>query len=113
MIQKNRMYRISDDKVKDGLFNWLFGGNEDGKKKKRKHFEDLDEGDKIIFKRASGSKDYGVVQSVFKNLGDKGIEYGVKVKGSKDNIVVPEEKITEVEDSVKPLAEKRMYRKSS
>ena len=108
MITKNRMYRMSDNKVEDGLLGWLFGdGDDDKKKKKRKDFDDLDEGDKIIFKRSSGSKDYGVIKSVFKNLNDKGIEYGVKVKGSKDNIVVPEDKISEVEDS----ANKRMYRK--
>lgn len=108
MITKNRMYRMSDNKVEDGLLGWLFrDGDDNKKKKKRKDFDDLDEGDKIIFKRSSGSKDYGVIKSVFKNLNDKGIEYGVEVKGSKDNIVVPEDKISEVEDSVN----KRMYRK--
>lgn len=110
---KNRMYRTQerdDDGLWDGIKR-LFGGGKDSDKKNRN--VEPEKGDEIVFKRASGSKDYGTVESVFKNMTDKGRDYGVKVKGSKDNIVVPGENVEEVKDDKKNNTMKnRMYRVS-
>ena len=109
------MYR-TQQRLDDGLWEGikrLFGGGDKDKGRTRDRDAEPEKGDEIVFERASGSKDYDTVESVFKNLTDKGRDYGVKVKGSKDNIVVPEENVQEVRDSkTNNTMKNRMYRVS-
>ena len=110
MISKNRMYRISDNKVQDGLWDSikrLFKG-EDKKKVERgkgRYNPEHEAGDTIKFKRQNGQTANGLVANVYQNMEEGGIDYGVKTSKSVDNVVVPEENII---DSRK---QKRMYRK--
>lgn len=89
----DRMYR-KVQRVDDGLFDGikkLFGG---GKKKRRKNSDpEHDVGDKIKFERRNGQNANGVIENVYYNEEDGGIDYGVRSTRSTDNIVVPEENV--------------------
>lgn len=89
----DRMYR-KVQRVDDGLFDGikkLFGG---GKKKRRKNSDpEHDVGDKIKFERRNGQNANGVIENVYYNEEDGGIDYGVCSTRSTDNIVVPEENV--------------------
>lgn len=113
MIQKNRMYRISDNKVQDGLWDGIkrfFGGSDKPKeqRKKGKYNPEYEAGDTIKFKRQNGQSANGLVTNVYQNMEEGGIDYGVKTSKSVDNVVVPEENIIDSVD----LAKRRMYRVS-
>lgn len=90
----DRMYR-KVQRVDDGLFDGikkLFGG-----KKKRRKNSDLEHnvGDKIKFERRNGQNANGVIENIYYNEEDGGIDYGVRSTRSTDNIVVPEENIVD------------------
>jgi hypothetical protein len=52
-------------------------------------------GDKIKFERRNGQNANGVIENVYYNEEDGGIDYGVRSTRSTDNIVVPEENIVD------------------
>jgi len=87
---RKRMYRISDNRVDDGLWSGikkLFGGRNDE--------AEYEVGDKIKFERKSGQNANGVIENVYHNEEEGGIDYGVRSTRSADNIVVPEENIVD------------------
>ena len=91
----DRMYRMTQ-RVDDGLrdvIKSIFGG---GKKKRKKNSDPEHEvGDKIKFERRNGQNANGVIENVYYNEEDGGIDYGVRSTRSTDNIVVPEENIVD------------------
>ena len=110
MIQKDRMYRISNNKVQDGFWDGLkrfFKGEEKVERKKGRYNPEYEAGDKIKFQRQNGQDANGLITNVYQNMEEGGIDYGVKTSKSVDNVVVPEENIIDSTD----LAKRRMYRK--
>jgi hypothetical protein len=93
--------------ISDGLWSGIkkfFSGNS------REGAEpEYEVGDKIKFERRSGQNANGVIENVYKNEEDGGIDYGVRSTRSTDNIVVPEESII---DNSRRGVRDRMYRVS-
>ena len=92
--------------ISDGRF-WnnvkrLFGGG-------RNNDPEYEVGDKIKFERKSGQNANGVIENVYHNEEEGGIDYGVRSTRSADNIVVPEESIV---DNRCTTIKDRMYRVS-
>lgn len=110
MEQRNRMYRISDNKIEDGFWNGvkrvLFGGGNDNRRdgSRTKHRQ----GDRIRFERSNGKKASGTIENIYKNEEDGGIDYGVRSSITLENIVVPDENV--LEDSKQNNVKNRMYR---
>lgn len=88
----NRLYRRNEP-IQDGLWSGikkLFGG---GKKKNQNIDSEYEEGDRIKFQRTNGKNATGIIQNVYWNDAEGGVDYGVQSSITLDDIVVPEERI--------------------
>lgn len=84
-------YYQSHQPIQDGLWSGikkLFGGG-----KRRGLDAEYEVGDKIKFERRNGQNANGVIENVYYNDEEGGIDYGVRSTRSTDNIVVPQENI--------------------
>lgn len=103
---RKRMYRMSDTQINDGLWSGIkkfFSG-----KSRDDNDPEYSVGDKIKFERRNGQNASGVIENVYRNEEDGGVDYGVRSTRSTDNIVVPEESI--INDSKDMITKNRMYR---